>query len=100
MRQTSSRVLDPRVAAELNGQRCDRLRPAQVRRELEQALDRSRVEGCTLVEWRWDLQQGRVEGWLWQEGLLQSFRWWRDSGQLTLRLELLCTSSAPQQVPT
>jgi len=85
------------MPAELTGQRCDRLRPGQVLRELEQALGRSAVEGCTLVEWQWNQRQGRVQGWLWQRGLLQSFCWWRQSGRLTLRQQLQCTTTAPLQ---
>jgi hypothetical protein len=90
-------VLDQPLAEELNGQSCDRLRPAQVRRDLEAALSQSAMGGCTLVEWRWDQRQGRVEGWLWERSLLQRFHWWRHSGRLTLRQQLQCTTRAPLQ---
>ena len=95
MQQTNIWVLDQPAAAELNGQHCDRLRPAQVRRELQQTLERSAMKSCTLLDWRWDQRQGQVQGWLWEHGLLQSFRWWRHSGRLTLRQQLHCTTTAP-----
>ncbi len=91
-------LLDQPEQPELNGQRCDRLRPSQVQRELDAALSRSVVVGCSLVEWRWDQRQGRVEGWLWQQGVLQRFRWWRHSGRLMLQEQLYCTMTAPLHV--
>jgi len=51
-----------------------------------------------LVEWRWDQRQGRVEGWLWQQGVLQRFRWWRHSGRLMVQEQLYCTMTAPLHV--
>jgi hypothetical protein len=36
-----------------------------------------------------------VKGWLWQNGALQRFRWWRDSGRLTLHEQLNCVTTAP-----
>ena len=94
LRRSWAWVLDQPEQPELHGQCCDRLRPAPVRRELDAALSRSVVRGCSLVEWRWDQRQGRVEGWLWQRGVLQRFRWWRHSGQLTLQEQLHCTTTA------
>lgn len=85
-------VLDQPIAAELRGQCCDRLRPAGIRQQMQQALSRRSLGGCTLVEWRWDLQQGRVEGWLWQNGLLRHFFWWRRNDRLVLRDQLQCSA--------
>jgi hypothetical protein len=49
------------------------------------------------VDWRWDVQQAQVKGWLWQGDALQRFRWWRDSGRLTLHEQLHCRANAPLQ---
>ena len=87
-------LLDQPEQPELNGQRCDRLRPSQVQRELDAALNRDELGGCSLVEWRWDQRQGRAEGWIWQRGSLQRFRWWRQSGELRLHAQLHCTPTA------
>jgi hypothetical protein len=87
-------VLDQPVPPVLNGQCCDRLRPAQVQRELDAALTRHELDGCAVVEWRWDQRQGRAEGWIWQRGSLRRFRWWRQSGELSLREQLYCAANA------
>jgi hypothetical protein len=94
LRSSWAWVLDQPVPPELNGQCCDRLRPAQVQRELDAALNRDELGGCSLVEWRWDQHQGRAEGWIWQRGSLQRFRWWRQSGELRLHAQLHCTPTA------
>ena len=94
LEQIGAWVLDQPLQPELRGQCCDRLRPAQVHRDLQAALARCAMDAYTLVEWRWDARQGRVQGWLWQSGQLQRFHWCRSSGRLTLRDQLRCTTTA------
>jgi hypothetical protein len=88
-------VLDQPRQPALEGQSCDRLRPAQVQRELLHDLDRGGLHGCSLVDWRWDARQGHAKGWLWQAGALQRFCWWRSSHRLSLHEQLRCTTMAP-----
>ena len=95
LEQIGAWVLDQPVPPPLDGQCCDRLRPKQIQRELLQSLETSGLECSHLVEWRWDAQQGHAKGWLWQAGALQRFRWWRQSGQLSLREQLRCINTAP-----
>jgi len=95
LEQISAWVLDQPVPLRLEGQCCDRLRPSQIQRELLQSLETSGLNLNDLVEWRWDVHQGHVKGWLWQDGALQRFRWWRQSGQLSLHEQLRCISTAP-----
>lgn len=78
----------PRV---LNGQRCDRLRPARINRQLLDVLQRHGLGSCTLVAWQWDQRRERVEGWLWQRGVIQRFSWYRRIDELALWNQLLCT---------
>ena len=91
-------VLDQPLTPLLEGQCCDRLRPAQIGRDLTRALARHGLSGCTVVEWRWDQRRERAEGWLWSNGLLQRFRWQRQGDQLELRRQLFCCSAAPLQL--
>ena len=91
-------VLDQPLPPALEGQCCDRLRPSPIHRELLRDLTQAGLVECGLVEWRWDQRQGRVEGWLWQHGVLQRFRWWRHSGRLMLQEQLYCTMTAPLHV--
>ena len=95
LEQIGAWVLDQPVPPPLDGQCCDRLRPKQIQRELRQSLESSGLECIHLVEWRWDAQQGHAKGWLWQAGALQRFRWWRQSGQLSLHEQLRCINTAP-----
>ena len=88
-------VLDQPLVPALEGQCCDRLRPNQIQRELLESLEQSGLDGSSLVDWRWDARQGRAKGWLWQNGALQRFRWWRESGRLTLHEQLNCVTTAP-----
>ncbi len=91
-------VLDQPLTPALEGQCCDRLRPAQIGRDLTRALARHDFSGCTVVEWTWDQRRQRAEGWLWSNGLLQRFRWQRQDDQLRLRRQLFC-GSAPALRP-
>jgi hypothetical protein len=95
LEQLGAWVLDQPVPTALAGQCCDRLRPNQIQRELLESLKRSGLDGSSLVDWRWDARQGQAKGWLWQAGALQRFRWWRQSGQLTLHEQLRCINTAP-----
>ena len=95
LEQIGAWVLDQPIPPPLDGQRCDRLRPMQIQRELLQSLETSGLKITALVEWRWDAQQGHAKGWLWQAGALQRFRWMRHSGQLTLHEQLRCINTAP-----
>ncbi len=61
LEQIGAWVLDQPLQPELRGQCCDRLRPAQVHRDLQAALARCAMDAYTLVEWRWDARQGRVQ---------------------------------------
>lgn len=87
-------VLDQPQAPELVGQCCDRLRPAPVLRELEQALQRCGNGLVTLVDWRWDGRLGCAEGFLWRNHEVQRFLWWRASDRLELHSQLRCTPSS------
>lgn len=91
-------VLDQPLPPVLVGQCCDRLRPSQIHRELLQGLMQAGLAEVGLVEWRWEQRQGRVQGWLWQNGLLQRFRWMRHTGQLVLCDQLRCTVALPLRV--
>ena len=93
--QIGAWVLDQPLSPALDGQCCDRLRPSQVHRELLQDLTQAGLAECGLVDWRWEQRQGRAQGWLWQNGLLQRFRWMRHTGQLVLREQLRCTTAQP-----
>lgn len=95
LEQIGAWVLDQPAAPPLEGQCCDRLRPKQIHRELRQSMETSGLKFSALVEWRWDAQQGHAKGWLWQDGALQRFRWWRQSGQLTLHEQLRCITTMP-----
>ena len=97
LEQIGAWVLDQPLAPALEGQCCDRLRPSQIQRELLQSLEDSGLDEGSLVDWRWDVQQAQVKGWLWQGDALQRFRWWRDSGRLTLHEQLHCRANAPLQ---
>ncbi len=88
-------VLDQPLTPALEGQCCDRLRPSPIHRELLRDLTQAGLVECGLVEWRWEQRQGRVQGWLWQNGLLQRFRWMRRTGQLVLCEQLRCTTALP-----
>ena len=91
-------VLDQPLPPVLDGQCCDHLRPFQIHRELLQGLTQAGLAEVGLVEWRWEQRQGRVQGWLWQNGLLQRFRWMRHTGQLVLCEQLRCTVALPLRV--
>lgn len=91
-------VLDRPVPPELIGQCCDRLRPAPIGEELRAALRAHNQSRSELVEWHWDQRLGRADGWLWQNGVLQQFRWWRRDGRLVVRAQLRCTGQAPLQL--
>ena len=95
LEQIGAWVLDQPVPPPLEGQCCDRLRPNQIQRELLQRLETSGLGLNDLVEWRWDAHHGQAKGWLWQAGALQRFRWWRQSGQLTLHEQLRCITTTP-----
>jgi hypothetical protein len=95
LEQIGAWVLDQPMPPPLEGQCCDRLRPTQIQRELLQCLEASGLGLNDLVDWRWDAQQGHVKGWLWQAGALQRFRWWRQSGQLSLHEQLRCMNTTP-----
>lgn len=84
-------VLDQPVVPPLTGQRCDRLRPEPVLRDLERALRRCGDGLVALVDWRWNSQLGCAEGYLWQHDQLQRFLWWRASDRLELHGRLRCT---------
>ena len=90
-------VLDQPVSPLLEGQCCDRLRPAQIGRDLERALARHGLGHCTVVEWRWDHRRDSAKGWLWSHGLLQRFHWQRQSDELELRHQLVCHVRGPLQ---
>lgn len=91
-------ILDEPMPEPLLGQQCDRLRPARISHQLNAVLRRHGLAGCTMVSWRWDQRQDRVEGWLWQRGLLQRFCWWRCSDRLAIWDQLRCTSAAALHV--
>jgi hypothetical protein len=95
LEQIGAWVLDQPMPPPLEGQCCDRLRPNQIQRELLQRLETSGLGLNDLVEWRWDARHGQAKGWLWQAGALQRFRWWRQSGQLTLHEQLRCITTTP-----
>ena len=95
LEQIGAWVLDQPVPPPLEGQCCDRLRPAQIQRELLHSLEMSGVDISCLVDWRWDAHQCHVKGWLWQAGTLQLFLWWRHSGQLSLHEHLRFTNVTP-----
>jgi hypothetical protein len=95
LEQIGAWVLDQPLPPPLEGQCCDRLRPAQIERELLHSLEESGVDISCLVDWRWDAHQGHARGWLWQAGALQRFRWWRHSGQLSLHEQLRCINATP-----
>jgi len=97
LEQIGAWVLDQPAPLALEGQCCDRLRPQHIHQELLQSLEERGLEISSVVEWRWDARQGHAKGWLWQGGALQRFRWWRQSGQLTLHEQLRCISTAPLQ---
>lgn len=88
-------MLDQPRPVALNGQHCDRLRPARIGQQLLAVLHHHDLGGCTLLDWRWDPRQERVEGWLWQRGLVQRFSWWRSRDQLTMWEQLQCTPTPP-----
>lgn len=91
LERTWAWMLDQPMPEGLHGQHCDRLRPARISQQLHAVLGSHGLGGCTLVDWRWDQRQGRVEGWVWQRGLLQRFFWWRSSNRLALRDQLQCS---------
>lgn len=91
-------VLDLPMPPQLIGQRCDRLRPASIGKELRTALQANGQGSSELLEWHWDQQLARAEGWLWQNGVVQQFRWWRRDGRLVVRAQLRCTPQAPLQL--
>ncbi|WP_411868879.1 hypothetical protein [Vulcanococcus limneticus] len=91
LQHTIAWVLDQPVAPPLVGQCCDRLRPAPVLRELEQALQRCGNGLVSLVDWRWNSQLGCAEGFLWQEQEVQRFLWWQATDRLELHSQLRCT---------
>ena len=88
-------VLDQPLTPALVGSAVDRLRPSPIHRELLRDLTQAGLIECGLVEWRWEERQGRVQGWLWQDGLLQRFSWMRRTGQLVLCEQLRCTTVLP-----
>jgi hypothetical protein len=91
-------VFDLPVPPQLIGQRCDRLRPAPIGQELRAALHAHGQGSSELLEWHWDQQLARAEGWLWHNGVVEQFRWWRSDGRLVVRAQLLCTEQAPLQL--
>ena len=91
-------VLDLPMPPQLIGQYCDRLRPAPIGKELRAALHANGQGTSELVEWHWDQQLARAEGWLWHNGVVQQFHWWRRDGRLVVRAQLHCTEQAPLQV--
>ena len=88
-------VLDRPLPPELLGQCCDRFRPARIGVELRESLLANSQGHSDLVEWHWDHRLGRAEGWLWHNGVLQQFRWWRREGELVVRTQLHCTEQTP-----
>mgnify|MGYP006289642399 CR=1 FL=1 len=98
LEQLGSWVLDQPVGPGLQGQRCDRLRPAVIRQELEHVLHRTGNGGCVLVDWRWDSRMGCARGWLWHRGQVQRFCWWRASERLELHSQLQCSAIQPLRV--
>ena len=98
LERISAWVLDRPLAPELLGQCCDRLRPAPVGLELRAALRAQGHGASELLEWHWDQRQGRAEGWLWQQGLVQHFRWCRRDGRLAVRAQLRCSERATLQL--
>lgn len=96
--QVGAWVLDRPVPPDLIGQCCDRLRPPRIGQELRDALRANRQGQSQLVAWHWNQRLGRVDGWLWQNGLLQQFRWWRADGRLVIRPQLRCTEQSPLQL--
>lgn len=96
--QTWAWMLDEPLVPALAGQHCDRLRPAWIGQQLHAVLQRHGLGGCTLVDWRWDQQRERVEGWLWQRGSIQRFSWGLRMDQLNVWDQLQCTPTASLQV--
>ena len=100
LQRISAWVLDRPPLPELLGQCCDRLRPTPIGLELREAL-RAHGHGTSeLLEWHWDHRLGRAEGWLWQEGVVQHFRWCRRDGRLVVQAQLRCTERATLQLLT
>ncbi len=91
-------VLDRPLQPELLGQCCDRLRPAPIGQELREALKANGHGNSELLEWHWNRRQGRAEGWLWEQGVVQRFRWCRRDGRLVVHAQLRCTERATLQL--
>ena len=91
-------VMDVPTPPALIGQRCDRLRPAPIGKELRAALKANHHGNSEIVEWHWDQRLERAEGWLWNKGVLQVFRWSRRDRRLVVRAQLRCTERAALQL--
>jgi hypothetical protein len=98
IRSVGAWVMDMQKPPALIGQRCDRLRPAPIGKELRAALQANDHGSGELVEWHWDQRQARAEGWLWNNGVLQEFRWSRRDGRLIVRAQLRCTAQTVLQL--
>ena len=98
IRSLGAWVMDVPETPELIGQRCDRLRPAPIGKELRAALQSNHHGNSELVEWHWDQRLERAEGWLWNNGVLEAFRWCRRDGRLVVRAQLRCTEKPLLQV--
>jgi hypothetical protein len=100
LQRLSAWVLDRPLPLELLGQCCDRLRPTPVGLELRAALQANGHGTSELLEWHWDQRRGRAEGWLWQQGVVQHFRWCRRDGRLAVRAQLRCRARGSVQLLT
>lgn len=98
LKHISAWVLDRPLPPDLLGQCCDRLRPGPIGLELREALRANGHGNSELLEWHWDHRLSRAEGWLWQQGVVQHFRWCRRDGHLAVRAQLRCTGRSPLQL--
>ena len=98
LQQISAWVLDQPLPLDLRGQCCDRLRPGPIGQELREALRANGHGSSELLEWHWDQRTRRAEGWLWHQGVVHHFRWWRREGRLQVRAQLRCTEQARLQL--
>ena len=100
LQRLSAWVLDRPLPPELLGQCCDRLRPTPVGLELRAALRAHGHGASELLEWHWDQRRGRAEGWLWQQGVVLHFGWYRRDGRLAVRAQLHCCERGSVQLLT
>ena len=98
LKHISAWVLDRPLQRDLHGQCCDRLRPAPIGLALREALRANGHGNSELLEWHWDHHLGRAEGWLWQQGVVQHFRWYRRDGRLAVRAQLRCSERSTLQL--